>query len=119
MDPLFIWWQMTWFYTQTLEETSNAISEHLEKIQKFSANVREASVHLHICLSDVITQFEKNFSQHKGVVTGDNQSIFIDSVTVDYVLEPHALEIKKTAIIRRWVDNIIWLSFWSQATKGI
>ena len=68
----------------------------------------------------MITQFESNFYiQDKGIVTGDNHSVTLADITVHYILEPYSFVIESAEIFRRFIDDIVWLSFGSDNTKDI
>ena len=68
----------------------------------------------------MITQFESNFYiQDKDIGTGDNHSVTLANITIPIKLEPYSLVIEKAEIFRRFIADIVWLSFRSENTKDI
>jgi len=78
-------------------------------------------VHLTLfCLNDVITQHGQNYyTQTNGIVTGDNHSVSLANIAVHYIISKIAGEMKKTELFKRFIDDIIWVSFGKQQTECI
>jgi len=54
-----------------------------------------------------------------GLVTGDNQTLSLANLSVQYILEPYTLGIKKRKTSKGFRDDMVRLCFGSQTKKGI
>ena len=52
-------------------------------------------------------------------MTGDNHSVSIANITLHYVLLPFAKTINHSQIFKRFIDDIVWLSFGQNTTQTI
>ena len=71
------------------------------------------------CLNNVILQYlDKFYVQKNGIVSGDNHSVSIANICMRYILLPLAKVLNKTVVFRKYIDDIIWLSYnYSTTTK--
>jgi len=66
-------------------------------------------------LDSVLVQFGINcFKQNDGIITRDNHSVSLHSVT-----KPAFLFIKQAHIYKRFIDDIVWISSGQQKTDSI
>ena len=59
------------------------------------------------------------FTQSIGIVTGDNHSVSLANITLHYVILPVSEIINQTVLFKRYIDDIIWLSFGVDNTTKI
>ena len=75
------------------------------------------------CLDNVIIQHkEQFFKQANGIITGDNHSVSIANITMllgHYVTWPIAKHLEKNILFKRFIDDIIWLSYGDSNTDFI
>ena len=94
---------------------------HVLKTQSsFQLEDQQILVELTItCLNNVILQYLDNFYIQKNkIVTGDNHSVSIANICMHYILLPLAKVLNKTVVFKRYIDDIIWLSYnYSTTTK--
>ena len=70
------------------------------------------------CLNNVILQYlDKFYVQKNGIVTGDNHSVSIANICMHHVLLPLAKVLNKTIVFKKYIDDIIWLSYNYSTTK--
>ena len=72
------------------------------------------------CFNNVVIQYKKGFfTQSIGIVTGDNQSVSLANITHHYVILPVSEIINQAVFFKRYIDDIIWLSFGIDNTTKI
>ena len=99
----------------------DAIRYALLHFSNFGAHCVNIFVNLiSLCLDNIIVQYENDFFvQERGIVTGDNHSVSIANITLHYVLLPFAKTINHSQIFKRFIDDIVWLSFGQNTTQTI
>ena len=72
------------------------------------------------CLDSVIVQHLDSFyDQKSGIITGDNHSVSVANITLHYILLPAADTINRAVIFKRFIDDIVWLSYDLDTTNEI
>ena len=72
------------------------------------------------CLHNVIIQHKQNFyTQKTGIITGDNHSVSLANITLHYVILPISDILNKSILLKRFIDDIIWLSYGVETTLEI
>ena len=61
----------------------------------------------------------KFFKQSTGIVTGDNHSVSIANITLHFILLPIATTLSKAELFKRYIDDIVWLSYNLDTTNHI
>ena len=89
---------------------------------KFSFKLEAQQIFVQLtmtCLNNVILQYlDKFYVQKNGIVTGNNHSVSIVNICMHYILLPLAKVLNKTVVFKRYIDDIIWLSYnYSTTTK--
>ena len=71
-------------------------------------------------LHNVIIQHKQNFYTHKtGIITGDNHSVSLTNITLHYVILSISDILNKSILFKRFIDDIIWLSYGVKTTLEI
>ena len=72
------------------------------------------------CFDNVVIQHnEQFFKQANGIITGDNHSVSIANITMHYIIWPIAKHLEKNILFKRFIDDIIWLSYGDSNTHFI
>ena len=72
------------------------------------------------CLHNVIIQHKQNFYiQKTAIITGDNHSVSLANITLHYVILPISDVLNKSILFKRFIDDIIWLSYGVETTLQI
>ena len=72
------------------------------------------------CLNNVVIQHQDEFyKQNNGIITGDNHSVSIANITLHYIIWPIKDVLKQAVIFKRFIDDIIWLSYGKIITDNI
>ena len=72
------------------------------------------------CLHNVIIQHKQNFyTQKTGTITGDNHSISLAKITLHYVILFISDILNKSILFKRFIDDIIRLSYSVETTLEI
>ena len=72
------------------------------------------------CLNNVVIQYKEGFfTQSIGIVTGDNYSVSLANITLHSVILPVSEIINQVGLFKRYIDDIIWLSFGVDNTTKI
>ena len=72
------------------------------------------------CLNNVVIQYKEGFfTQSIGIVTGNNHSVSLANITLHYVILPVSEIINQAVLFKRYIDDIIWLSFGVDNTTKI
>ena len=72
------------------------------------------------CLHNVIIQHKQNFyTQKTGIISGDNHSVSLANITLHYVILPISDVLNKSIPFKRFIDDIIWLSYGVETTLQI
>ena len=72
------------------------------------------------CLHNVIIQHKQNFyTQKTGIITGDNHSVSLANITLHYVILPISDVLNRSILFKRFIDDIIWLSYGVETTLEI
>ena len=72
------------------------------------------------CLNNVVIQYKEGFfTQSIGIVTGDNHSVSLANITLHYIILPVSEIINQAVLFKRYIDDIIWLSFGVDNTTKI
>ena len=62
-----------------------------------------------ICLENIITQYGSCiYKQRGGIITGDNHSVSLATVTIHYILQLIADILGQTELFCRFIDDIVW-----------
>ena len=98
-----------------------AIGYALEKFSNFGKKCNKILIDLiSHCFDSVIVQHgQRFFKQNTGIVTGDNHSVSIANITLHFVLLPISDTINKAELFKRYIDDIIWLSYGQEITNNI
>ena len=97
-----------------------ALNRALKTQSSFKLEAQQILVELTMtCLNNVILQYlDKFYVQKNGIVIGDNHSVSIANIFMHYILLPLAKVLNKTVVFKRYIDDIIWLSYnYSTTTK--
>ena len=97
-----------------------ALNHALKTQSSFKLEAQQILIELTMtCLNNVILQYlDKFYVQKNGIVTGDNHSVSIANICMHYILLPLAKVLNKTVVFKRYIDDIIWLSYnYSTTTK--
>ena len=73
------------------------------------------------CLDKVIIQSTRIVSLLKknGIVTGDNHSVSLANIALHYLILPISSTINQSVLFKRFIDDIIWLSYGLDTTTKI
>ena len=72
------------------------------------------------CLNNVVIQYKEGFfTQSIGIVTGDNHYVSLANITLHCVILPVSEIINQAVLFKRYIDDIIWLSFGVDNTTKI
>nr|CAB3263300.1 uncharacterized protein LOC108950347 [Phallusia mammillata] len=72
------------------------------------------------CLENVITQYQQAFfQQSEGIVTGDNHSVSVANITAHYIIKQEVGAVGETELFRRYIDDIVWLSYGKTRTLAV
>ena len=99
----------------------SAIRFALEHCSNFPRNCISIIIDLlSHCLDNVIVQHLDSFyGQINGIITGDNHSVSVANITLHYILLPAADTINRAVIFKRFIDDIVWLSYDLDTTNEI
>ena len=71
-------------------------------------------------LDNVIIQYKDSFfTQKNGIVTGDNHSVSLANIALHYLILPISSTINQSVLLKRYIDDIIWLSYGLDTTTTI
>ena len=72
------------------------------------------------CLHNVIIQHKQNFyTQKTDIITGDNHLVSLANITLHYIILPISDVLNKSILFKRFIDDIIWLSYGVKTTLEI
>ena len=72
------------------------------------------------CVHNVIIQHKQNFyTQKTGIITRDDHSVSLANTTLHYVILPISDILNKSILFKRFIDDIIWLSYGVETTLEI
>ena len=90
-------------------------------LQKCTKEIRKILIDLTIfCLENILVQNGNSFyTQSKGIITGDNNSVSIANIALHHVIMPIATTIKTTKFFKRCIDDILFLSETLEVTNNV
>ena len=119
-DPLFIVAaDVTGLYPNLKRDLiSQALHFALDKYTQFSSIVSSKIVKLVMhTLGNVILKHQDQFyRQSQGLVTGGNHSVSLANITMHFIIQSIASDLKKTVLYKRFIDDIIFLSIGNNQT---
>ena len=98
-----------------------ALEKALQEHTNYDKEVRKILMWLtDLCLKNVIIQYQNKFyNQKDGIITVDNHSVSLANIALHYIVCQVSTEVEHTEIFKRFIDDIVWLSFGNQATQNI
>ena len=89
-----------------------AVKDALENCSNFSKDtIKNLTQLVMFCLDNVIIKFQKKFyTQKKGIVTGENNSVSIANLSMHYIIKNLPMLNKRTKIFKRFIDDIIYIT---------
>ena len=93
----------------------------LEKCTNYTKEVSQVLIDLTMfCLENIVVQNGNTFyTQSKGIITGDNNSVSIANIALHHVILPIATTVKTSKLFRRYIDDIVFLSETKETTDHI
>ena len=72
------------------------------------------------CFGNVIIQYKDSFFTHKnGIVTRNNHSVSLANIALHYLILPISSTINQSMLFKRFIDDIIWLSYGLDTTTKL
>ena len=72
------------------------------------------------CLDNIIILYKDSFfTQKNGIVTGDNHSVSLANIAFHYLILPISSTNNQSVLLKRFTDDIIWLSYGLDTTTKI
>ena len=98
-----------------------ALEIALQEHTNYGKEVRKIPMWLtDLCLKNVIIQYQNKFyNQKDGIITGDNHSVSLVNIALHDIVCKVFTEVKHTEIFKRFINDIVWLSFGNQAKQNI
>ena len=90
-----------------------ALKHALKTQSSFNLEAQQILVELTMtCLNNVILQYlDKFYVQKNGIVIDDNHSVSTVNICMHCILFPLAKVLNKTVVFKRYIYDIIWLSY--------
>ena len=97
---------------------SQALHFALDKYTQFSSVVSGIIVKLakHTLENVSLKHQDQFYRQSQGLVTGDNHSVSLANITMHFIIQFIASDLKKTILFKRFIDDIIFLSIGNNQT---
>ena len=119
-DPLFIVAaDVTGLYPNLKRDLiSQALDFALDKYTQFSSIVSSIIVKLamHTVENAILKHQDQFYRQSQGLVTEHNHSVSLANITMHFIIQSIASDLKKTVLFKRFIDDIIFLSIGNNQT---
>ena len=92
-----------------------ALKEH----SKFNLSGQHILVNLAMhCLNSIIIQYTNKFYiQKQGIITGENNSVSLANISMHFIMLKISNILNQAQLFKRFIDNIIWLSYGNALTE--
>ena len=125
MDPLYlVAADVCALYPSIKRETIEMVLElALKEHSKFSLSGQRTVILVNLamhCLNSNIIQYTNKFYiQKQGIITEDNNSISLANISMHFIILKISNILNQAQLFKRFIDDIIWLSYGHQLTEKI